>query len=188
MITSPDHLIWIDLEMTGLDPERCHILEIATLVTDARLELVAEGPSLVVHADSTELETLSDWSREQFARTGLLEEVRRSTISRAEAEERTLAFLTEHCIPGASPLCGSSVHHDRAFLRREMRRLHDFAHYRNVDVSTIKELVRRWYPGLSHPPKKAETHRALLDIQETVAELSYYRSRFFRDPESGIRS
>ncbi len=172
------NLAWIDLEMTGLDPDRCFILEIATLVTTEELELVAEGPSLVVHASEADLETLSKWSRETFTASGLLERVRASPISCAEAEERTLAFLKKHTDPRTSPLCGNSVHTDRQFLWSRMRRLHDHLHYRNVDVSSWKEMLRRWYPKRYAPPAKAGTHVALADVHESVAELAYYREAF----------
>ena len=128
-----------------------------------------------------ELETLSDWSREQFTRSGLLDRVRASTVSGAEAEAMTLAFLRETCTPHKSPLCGNSVHTDRAFLWRGMRSLHDFMHYRNIDVSSLKEVLRRWYPTRFRPPTKANSHEALTDIRESVAELRYYRETFFPD-------
>jgi len=174
-----DRLVWIDLEMTGLDPDRCRILEIATAVTDGELSVLAEGPSLVLHATEEDLRTLSDWSREHLGASGLLDRVRASPVGAAEAEERTLAFLRQHCSPRTAPLCGNSVHTDRAFLGRQMRTLHDFFHYRNVDVSTLKELFRRWYPGRFSPPAKAERHEARLDLLESIAELRYYRERFF---------
>lgn len=172
------HLAWIDLEMTGLDPDRCHILEIATLVTTQDLELVAEGPNLVIHLGEPELATLSDWSREHFTASGLLARSRASTITCAEAEEATLAFLARHTDPRSSPLCGNSVHTDRHFLYTRMRRLHDHFHYRNVDVSSWKEMLRRWYPGRYAAPPKAGTHEALADVRESVAELRYYREAF----------
>jgi oligoribonuclease len=172
------NLAWIDLEMTGLDPERCHILEIATLVTTQELELVAEGPSLVVHATEAELDTLSDWSRKTFTESGLLARVRASTLSCAQAEAQTLEFLAKHTDVRTSPLCGNSVHTDRQFLYARMRRLHDHFHYRNVDVSSWKEMLKRWYPARYAPPKKAGTHVALADVHESVAELKYYREAF----------
>jgi oligoribonuclease len=177
---SERNLVWIDLEMTGLDPDRCHILEIATIVTDEDLRVLAEGPDLVVHADEEALGTLSAWSREHFGASGLLDRVRASTVSTAEAEARTLAFLAEHVAPRSSPICGNSVHMDRQFLWRRMRRLHDYFHYRNVDVSTLKELVRRWYPDRYAPPPKAESHVALQDVRESIEELRYYRRTFLR--------
>jgi oligoribonuclease len=174
-----DRLVWIDLEMTGLDPDRCRILEIATAVTDGALQVLAEGPSLVLHAGEDDLATLSDWSREQFGRSGLLDRARASRVTAAEAQARTLAFVREHCEPRSAPLCGNSVHADRAFLRRWMPGLHDFLHYRNVDVSTLKELLRRWYPDRYAPPAKADRHEARQDLLESIQELCYYRERFF---------
>jgi oligoribonuclease len=175
-----DLLVWIDLEMTGLDPDRCHILEIASLVTDSGLQVLATGPNLVIHQGEAELATLSDWSREHFGRSGLLDRVRASTVSCAAAEEATLAFLRPLTTAGRSPLCGNSVHNDRAFLRTRMPSLHAHLHYRNVDVSSIKEMVRRWYPDRFSPPRKSEAHEALTDIRESVEELRYYRDHFFR--------
>lgn len=174
------NLVWIDLEMTGLDPDRCHILEMATIVTDSNLEIVAEGPDIVVHNTEAQLETLSDWSRETFTASGLLDRVRASEVDVARAQARTLAFLGEHCEPRSSPLCGNSVHMDRQFLYRHMRALHDFLHYRNVDVSTLKELLQRWFPESCRPPTKAGNHVALADIRESIAELRYYREAFIR--------
>jgi len=179
MSKKAERLVWIDLEMTGLDPDRCCILEIATVVTDASLDVVAEGPNLVVRRDEKELETLSDWSRDTFTRSGLLDRVRVSEIDVREAEERTLAFVREHVKEKTSPLCGNSVHTDREFLRREMPALHAFLHYRNLDVSTLKEIVKRWYPKRYDPPAKAGRHEALTDIHESIAELRYYRETFF---------
>lgn len=172
-------LVWIDLEMTGLDPDRCHILEIATLVTTGDLEVLAEGPHLVIHPDEAALATLSAWSRETFTASGLLARAAASRVTLAQAQDATLAFLAAHCPPRTSPLCGNSVHTDRAFLWRHMRRLHDFLHYRNVDVSTLKEILRRWYPRRWHPPQKANSHRARSDVRESIEELRYYRRTFF---------
>lgn len=179
MAPNPDLLVWIDLEMTGLEPETCFILEIATLVTDAKLQIVAEGPNIVVHNGERELESLSEWSRKTFGKSGLIERVRNSAIDAAAAEDQTLAFLAPLVKAGASPMCGNSVHNDRVFLHRHMRRLHDFFHYRNLDVSTVKELCRRWYGSRFKPPQKADSHQALQDIRESVAELRYYRESFF---------
>jgi oligoribonuclease len=178
MPPSADRFVWIDLEMTGLDPARCHILEIATLVTDDDLNLVAEGPSLVLHATEQELTSLSDWSRDTFGRSGLLDRVRTSAISRAEGEALTLAFLRDHVLPGTAPLCGNSVWNDRMFLVHEMPALHDFLHYRNVDVSSFKEVLRRWLPARFSPPPKQNKHEAMADIHESLEELRYYRDHF----------
>jgi oligoribonuclease len=172
------NLAWIDLEMTGLDPDACFIIEVATLVTTQELELVAEGPVLVIHGGETELATLSAWSRDTFTASGLLDRVRASTLTVAEAEQQTLAFLSKHTDVRTSPLCGNSVHTDRQFLYRHMRRLHDHFHYRNVDVSSWKEMLRRWYPKRYAPPLKAGSHAALADVLESVAELRYYREAF----------
>lgn len=178
MPPSEKNLVWIDLEMTGLDSDRCHILEIATIVTDSHLEILAEGPNLVVHADDAILETLSDWSREHFTKSGLLDRCRASRITREEAERQTLAFLEEHCVPGKSPLCGNSVHNDRAFLVRHMPDLTAFLHYRIIDVSSFKEVLGRWHPDHLAPPAKAGLHEALADIRESIEELRYYRDAF----------
>jgi oligoribonuclease len=169
----------MDLEMSGLDPDRCHILEIATVVTEDDLTVVAEGPDLVIRVGEEELATLSDWSRKHFGESGLLARAQSSPVTLADAEERTLAFLREHCAPRSSPLCGNSIHMDRHFLWRRMRRLHDFLHYRNVDVSTVKEVLKRWYPTRYAPPPKAESHAALADVRESIEELRYYRRAFF---------
>lgn len=178
----PGHLVWMDLEMTGLDPERHVILEIATLITDAGLRVVAEGPSLAVHRDAAALREMDDWCTRTHTASGLVERVRASTVDIAQAEERVLAFVREWAVEGASPLCGNSVHQDRRFLRREMPLVDAYLHYRNIDVSTVKELVQRWYPDGPAAPAKRETHRALDDIQESLAELRWYRERFFVAP------
>lgn len=172
-------LIWIDMEMTGLDPDTEHVLEIATLITDAELEILAEGPDLVVHCDDAILDGMDAWCTEHHGASGLTQASRDSTISLAEAEAQTLAFVREHCALGKSPLCGNSIGQDRRFLVRHMPTLEGFLHYRNVDVSTIKELARRWYPDLA-PLAKGESHRALDDIRESIAELRHYRAHVFR--------
>jgi len=173
-----DRLVWIDLEMTGLDPDCCHILEIATVVTDSQLEIVAEGPVLVICQDEAAMETLSDWSREHFTPSGLVARSLASEVSLADAEAETLAFVETYCERRTAPLCGNSIHTDRAFLWHHMRKLHDYLHYRNVDVSTLKELLRRWYPDRYEPPAKAGRHEARTDIHESIEELRYYRKTF----------
>ncbi len=178
MPRSRQHLVWIDLEMTGLDPDACHILEIATLVTNEELEIVAEGPALVIHNSEAQLETLSEWSLDHFTRSGLLDRVRASEVTLAQAQADTLAFVQAWTEERGSPLCGNSIHTDRQFLYRGMRDLHDWLHYRNIDVSTIKEVLRRWYPKAYAPPRKAGKHEALADIRESIAELRYYREAF----------
>jgi oligoribonuclease len=172
-------LAWVDLEMTGLDPDRCAIVEIATLVTDDQLDIVAEGPNLVVHQPEPVLAAMSREVREMHRRSGLLRAIRDSTLSLADAAEQTLAFLKEHLEPGKAPLCGNSVWKDRSFLERYAPELAQFFHYRNVDVSTLKELARRWYGPAGRCPEKAESHRALDDIRESIAELRWYRGQVF---------
>ncbi|HVI00021.1 MAG TPA: oligoribonuclease [Enhygromyxa sp.] len=179
MADSNPPLIWLDMEMTGLDPDREHVLEIATLVTNGELEILAEGPDLVIHQPDEILDGMGEWCREHHGKSGLTAASRASVISLAEAEQRTLEFLAAWCQPGSSPLCGNTIGQDRRFLVKHMPALERFVHYRSVDVSTIKELCRRWYPTLP-PHPKAETHRALDDIRESLAELRHYRHSIFR--------
>lgn len=175
----PAPLVWIDMEMSGLDPDACRILEIATIITDARLEIIAEGPDLVVHQPDAVLAAMDEWCTRHHGESGLTDQVRASSTSEAEAERQTLEFLARFTQPGTSPLCGNSVHQDRRFIARYMPGLDAFLHYRLVDVSTLKELSRRWYPEVKAPPKR-ETHRALDDIRESIAELRFYRTAVFR--------
>ncbi len=171
----------MDLEMTGLEPARHVIVEIATLITDDNLNIVAEGPDLVVHATSEELAEMGDFVTAMHTKSGLLDAIKTSTISVPDAAAKTLAFLKEH-IPEARtiPLCGNSIGTDRRFLQEYMPTLEEFLHYRNVDVSTLKELTRRWHPEvLAAMEEKATTHRALDDIKESIAELAHYRAVFF---------
>jgi len=176
--TKASNLVWMDLEMTGLDPEADTILEIATIITDANLNILAEGPNLAIHHPDTVLDAMNDWCREHHGASGLSARVRQSDITLAEAEARTLAFIARHVPQGASPLCGNSIHQDRRFLVRHMPELEAWLHYRNIDVSTIKELARRWYPALK-PPLKKGSHLALQDVRESIAELAFYRRRLF---------
>ncbi len=176
---APPPLIWIDLEMSGLDPDRCKILEIATLVTDGDLKILGEGPDLVVHQPDNVLDAMDSWCTEHHGDSGLTEAVKASDIELADAERRTLSFLRDYCERGTSPLCGNSVYMDRIFINRYMPKLSAFLHYRTVDVSTIKELTNRWYPHQRTPPKK-EAHRAMDDIRESIAELQFYREAVFR--------
>ena len=171
-------LVWIDMEMSGLDPETCQILEIATLVTNADLDVIAEGPDIVVHQPDEVLDAMDEWCTEHHGASGLTAAVKASDISVAQAEARTLEFLAEHTSAGASPLCGNSIYQDRRFISRYMPALDSYLHYRLVDVSSIKELSRRWYPGTVPPPKR-ESHRALDDIRESIAELRFYREKLF---------
>ncbi|MBX3247682.1 MAG: oligoribonuclease [Myxococcales bacterium] len=175
------NLVWIDMEMSGLDAERERILEIAVLVTDGELEVIAEGPSLVVHQSDEVLAGMDEWNTKHHGDSGLTERVRASTVTETEAEAQVLAFLSEHCAPKSAPLAGNSVHQDRRFLRRYMPKLDDFLHYRIVDVSTIKELGSRWYPReYDGRPNKRAQHRAMDDIRESLEELRYYRQAFFK--------
>lgn len=176
---SPAPLVWVDLEMSGLDPDTCKILEIATIVTDADLDVVAEGPDLVVHQDDAVLEAMDEWCTTHHGESGLTASVKASTISLEDAEAQTLSFLQQHTKSGKSPLCGNSIWQDRRFIARYMPKLDAFLHYRLVDVSTIKELSRRWYPDVS-APSKGESHRALDDIRESIAELRFYRGEVFK--------
>ncbi|MBL8601163.1 MAG: oligoribonuclease [Myxococcales bacterium] len=174
-------LVWIDMEMSGLDPEQCTILEIATLITDGELNVIAEGPELVIHQPDTVLDAMDVWNTEHHGRSGLTAAVRASTVTLADAEAATLAFVARHCGPRLAPLCGNSVWQDRRFLVRYMPQLEAHLHYRLIDVSTVKELSRRWYPSVKAPPKR-EAHRALDDIRESIEELRFYRAQVFRQP------
>ncbi|PWV77319.1 oligoribonuclease [Halomonas sp. A11-A] len=177
-----NRLVWIDLEMTGLDPEKERIIEVATLVTDAELNVVAEGPVIAVSQPSDLLEAMDEWCTRTHGESGLTARVKASTVDTAEAERRTLEFLREHVAPGTSPMCGNSVHQDRRFMEREMPELLAFFHYRNLDVSTLKELARRWNPGAMAGFQKRNVHLAMDDIKESIAELAHYRETFLRLP------
>src|SRR3954454_4770133 len=173
-------LAWMDLEMTGLDPSRHVIVQIATLLTDDNLELIAEGPDLVVHATDAQLAEMGDVVVQMHTKSGLIDQIKASTISLADAGAQTLAFLREHIPTERSvPLCGNSIGTDRRFLAIHLPEIEEFLHYRSVDVSTLKELAKRWNPAiLGGAPRKAEGHRALDDIRESVEELKYYRKTF----------
>jgi len=180
VIISPT-LFWIDLEMTGLDPAHDVIIEIASLVTDNNLTVVAEGPSLVIHQPDFRLDGMDEWNTTHHGESGLTDEVKRSTITLNEAYERTLTFAREHCEPDITPVCGNSVYQDRAFLRRLMPELDQYFSYRIIDVSSIKEVVRRWYPTDPCMYYEKETnHRALGDVHASIEELKHYRKYFFR--------
>jgi oligoribonuclease len=177
---SETHLVWMDMEMTGLDPKTCVILEIATLITDKDLNLVEQGPTLAIHQPEAVLEAMDDWNKKHHGESGLTAAVRASRISLGEAEKATLDFIAAHCKPRSSPLCGNTIYQDRRFLLEYMPTLDAYLHYRLVDVSTIKELVKRWYgPEFQAPPKK-QKHKALDDILETIEELRFYREKVFK--------
>jgi len=179
-------LVWMDLEMTGLDHTSDVIVEIATLVTDDELNIVAEGPDLVVHADDAALDGMDPFVVNMHTKSGLLEQIKASTISLADAGEQTLAFIQEH-VPEARtvPLCGNSIGTDRRFLAAALPEIEEYLHYRSIDVSSVKELVKRWYPDLdANRPRGQGSHRALDDIRESVKELAYYREHVFLPPEN----
>lgn len=180
MPKSEQNLIWLDLEMTGLDPATDHILEIATIVTDQDLRILAEGPVLAVHQPESVLAGMDEWNQTHHGASGLLGRVRASRTDEAEAEAQTLAFLSDHVPAGASPLCGNSICQDRRFLARFMPRLDAYCHYRNLDVSTVKILALRWAPAVADGFKKASRHLALDDIRESIAELRHYREHLLR--------
>ncbi|MGD8176019.1 oligoribonuclease [Marinimicrobium sp. ARAG 43.8] len=174
------HLIWIDLEMTGLDPDRDVIIEIATIVTDADLNILAEGPVHAVHQPDELLEGMDEWNTRQHGQSGLTQRVRDSKVSLSGAEAETIAFLEQWVPAGKSPMCGNSICQDRRFLVRGMPRLEKYFHYRNLDVSTVKELARRWRPDVLEGVKKDGAHLALDDIRDSINELKHYRTEFFR--------
>jgi oligoribonuclease len=178
--TAENNMVWMDLEMSGLDPKTCMILEIASLVTDKDLNVVAQGPALVVHQPEEVLAAMDDWNKHHHGLSGLTEAVRKSVISLEEAEKQTLAFIQQHCPPKSSPLCGNTIYQDRRFLIEYMPTLEAYLHYRLVDVSTIKELVKRWYGPEFQAPQKKQKHKALDDILETVEELKFYREKVFK--------
>lgn len=180
MTQNANHLVWLDMEMTGLDPERDRIIELAMVVTDAQLTTVAESPAWAIHQDDACLDAMDDWNRKTHARSGLVDRVRASALDEAAVEAAALAFVQEWVPRATSPLCGNSVAQDRRFMFRYMPRFEAWFHYRNLDVSTLKELCRRWRPDVARGFVKKADHSALADIRESIAELSYYREYFIR--------
>lgn len=179
MTENMDNLIWVDLEMTGLDTLNDAIIEIATIVTDSQLEILAEGPVVAIHQPDEVLDAMDEWNTNQHAKSGLSARVRASTHTAREAEELTLAFVSQHVPAGLSPMCGNSICQDRRFMHRLMPELESYFHYRNLDVSTVKELYKRWAPGRPQFEKES-SHLALDDVRDSIAELKFYRQNFFR--------
>lgn len=184
MTQDANNLVWIDLEMTGLDTQQDAIIEIATIVTDGQLNIIAEGPVLAIHQPDEILAKMDEWNTRQHTKSGLVARVKESSIAESEAEQQTIAFLNQYVPKGKSPMCGNSICQDRRFLARCMPELESYFHYRNLDVSTLKELVSRWAPGIAKGFSKNNTHLALDDIRDSVAELIYYRQHFIRLPDS----
>lgn len=180
MAQDQNHLIWLDMEMTGLEPDSDRIIEIALVITDGQLRTVAEAPVLAVHQSDAVLDGMDDWNKNTHGRSGLIERVRASTVGEAEAEEAMLCFLQEWVPSRASPMCGNSVCQDRRFLARYMPKLEAWFHYRNLDVSTLKELAKRWRPEVYKGVEKKGKHEALADIHESIAELAHYRDNFLK--------
>ncbi|WP_269913740.1 oligoribonuclease [Acinetobacter sp. HY1485] len=180
MSSTPNtRLIWIDLEMTGLDTDNDRIIEIATIVTDDNLNILAEGPVLAIHQSNQILNGMDEWNTRQHGQSGLVERVRRSQLTVRDAEEKTLEFLKKWVDPKSSPMCGNSICQDRRFMHREMPELEQFFHYRNLDVSSVKELAKRWRPEIMSGLKKGASHLAMDDIRDSIRELKYYREYFF---------
>ncbi len=182
MPVSKDNLIWIDLEMTGLEPQTDQIIEIATIVTDSQLNILAQGPEIAIHQPQSVLDAMDEWNTRQHGQSGLVKRVQESSYSLAAAEQETLEFLKLWVPAGESPICGNSICQDRRFLARLMPALEEYFHYRNLDVSSLKELAIRWAPGLLDGFEKQGSHLALDDVRESIAELAFYREHFIRMP------
>ena len=180
MTQNPANLVWIDLEMTGLDPDTDRVIEIATIVTDAELNILAEGPVLAIHQPDSVLKAMDEWNSTHHNQSGLVRRVRDSAIKESDAEHLTLEFVKNYVPSGKSPMCGNSVCQDRRFLARSMPHLEQYFHYRNLDVSTVKELCLRWAPDIAGGFSKESAHRALQDIRDSINELAYYRGHFLK--------
>jgi len=177
MTQSAGNLIWVDLEMTGLDPSSDYIIEIATIITDNQLNVIQDGPTIAIHADDSVLADMDDWNTRQHSKSGLVDRVRKSRFNTADAEQLTLDFVSRHVAPKSSPMCGNGICQDRRFMARLMPRLEDYFHYRNLDVSTLKMLVNRWAPDKEQFTKDS-SHLALEDIRDSIDELRFYRARY----------
>ena len=173
------NMVWMDLEMTGLDPDLEVIIEIASLITDHDLNILAEGPCLAIHQNDEILARMDAWNQKHHNASGLVERVRKSKITNDEASRQTLEFIKQYCPENTAPLCGNSISQDRKFLCKYMNELHNYLHYRSVDVTSIKELVRRWYPNGPKLPRKSDSHMALTDVRESLSELIFYRKEYF---------
>lgn len=180
MAQDAKNLIWLDMEMTGLSPDTDRIIEVAMVITDSQLETIAEGPVLVVHQPTSILDAMDDWNKSTHARTGLIEKIKTSVLDEAQVEAQMLAFLEQHVPPNTSPMCGNSICQDRRFMARCMPKLEEFFHYRNLDVSTLKELAKRWKPQIMSGVVKHGKHEALADIYESIEEMKYYREHFLQ--------
>ncbi|WP_022653685.1 oligoribonuclease [Aquaspirillum serpens] len=180
MAQDQNHLIWLDMEMTGLFPDRDRIIELAVVITDANLNTVAESPVLVVHQPDTVLEAMDDWNKNTHGKSGLIDKVKASTLTEQEAEAQMLAFISQYVPARKSPMCGNSICQDRRFMARWMPTLEDYFHYRNLDVSTLKELAKRWRPDVAKGVVKKGRHEALADIYESIEEMKHYREHFIR--------
>jgi len=180
MAQDQNNLIWLDMEMTGLNPETDRIIEVAMIVTDSQLNILAQSPVLVIHQPDSVLDAMDDWNKNTHGKSGLIDKVKASTLGEAEAEAALLAFMAEHVPARTTPMCGNTIHQDRRFMVRWMPRLEEYFHYRNLDVSTLKELCKRWRPEVARGVVKRGKHEALADIEESIEELKYYREHFLK--------
>jgi oligoribonuclease len=180
MAQNQNYLIWLDMEMTGLVPETDRIIEVAMVITDNDLNTVAEAPTLVVHQPDSVLDAMDNWNKSTHGKSGLIDRIKVSTLDEAQVEEQFLAFLKEHVPVRTSPMCGNSICQDRRFMARWMPKLEDYFHYRNLDVSTLKELAKRWKPEVAQGIKKHGKHEALADIYESIEEMKHYRDNFLK--------
>lgn len=180
MATDPNNLIWLDMEMTGLNPDNDRIIEVAIVITDAQLQTVAESPALVVHQPDSILNAMDEWNKSTHGRSGLIDKVKVSQLDEAAVEAQMLAFVAQHVPANTSPMCGNSICQDRRFLARWMPKLEQYFHYRNLDVSTLKELAKRWKPEIMSGISKHGKHEALADIYESIEEMKYYRANFIQ--------